>query len=95
MLSDMFVTTALAACISDYFKPYLTLQCAWHEWLLPNLKTNGNTTNTQQDYNSFCVCLTEDGSLHENRNADDYLPFFKLNSALATAEIWHFSKAIC
>jgi hypothetical protein len=28
MLSDMFVTTALAACISDYFKPYLTLQCA-------------------------------------------------------------------
>jgi hypothetical protein len=23
------------------------------------------------------------------------LPFFKLNIALATEEIWHFSKAIC
>jgi hypothetical protein len=47
MLFDMFAVTDLSACISDYFKPYLTLQCAWNELAPPNSRTNGNTTHSK------------------------------------------------
>ena len=57
MLLDMFVTTVLAAWISDYFKPYLTLQYAWHEWLLSNSKTYCNKTHSKITIVSVYVLL--------------------------------------